>query len=170
MTRRARSAQVLLTAGLLLAVAAPSPGAGAGAPAPQSVEGAFDAPAPADTAGSGALAGGAAAASALPEVEIQETAAQIGTRLRCPLCRNQSVTESPSRIARGMQAEIRQLLREGMTPDEVEAYFVDAYGPWILLNPPADGMGLVVYVVPPLIFLGGGLFLLLRLRAARSAA
>lgn len=109
----------------------------------------------------------AAVAEARDE-ELDALAADIGNRLRCPVCRQQSVTESPSQIAREMQALIREKLAAGETPDEIVAYFVDAYGEWILLQPTARGANLLVYVLPALAFLAGLIFLAVRWRRVRD--
>ncbi|MCG8469218.1 MAG: cytochrome c-type biogenesis protein CcmH [Gemmatimonadetes bacterium] len=93
------------------------------------------------------------------EAEIDALTAEIGATLRCPVCRQQSVAESPDRVARAMQGVIRRMLIEGKSPEEIEAYFVESYGPWILLQPKAEGASLWVYLGPALAFaLGGGLF------------
>ncbi len=101
------------------------------------------------------------------DAEIDALAAEIGSGLRCPVCRQQSIAESSARIAREMQALIRGMLVEGRTKEEIEAYFVEAYGPWILLRPRAEGLNVVVYAGPPLAFALGGLVLFLRFRRTR---
>ena len=102
------------------------------------------------------------------EAELDALTAEIGGKLRCPVCRQQSVTESSSRIARDMQALIRDMLIEGRTPEEIEAHFVEAYGPWILLQPPAEGLNLLVYALPAAAFLLGGVWIFLRMRGGHA--
>lgn len=143
--RRARSTAGLLAAALLVAAGAAAQEAGPPDPAIPD----------------------AAVAEARDE-ELDALAADIGNRLRCPVCRQQSVTESPSQIAREMQALIREKLAAGETPDEIVAYFVDAYGEWILLQPTARGANLLVYVLPALAFLAGLIFLAVRWRRMRK--
>lgn len=101
------------------------------------------------------------------DAELDALAAEIGNRLRCLVCRGQSVTESSSRLARDMQSEIRERLARGETPEEIEAFFVESYGEWILLQPPARGVNLLVYVLPAAVLLLG-LFLVLRRIRARA--
>ncbi|WP_428275473.1 cytochrome c-type biogenesis protein [Candidatus Palauibacter sp.] len=100
--------------------------------------------------------------------EIDQRTAEIGATLRCPICRQQSVAESSARIAREMQDVIRTMLMEGRTAEEIEAWFVEAYGPWILLKPRAEGMNLIVYAGPGLAFLLGGFLVARRIRRGRS--
>ncbi len=96
--------------------------------------------------------------------ELDAMVAEIGATLRCPVCRQQSVAESSARISREMQGIIRSMLIDGKTPEEIEAYFVESYGPWILLRPKAEGANLFVYLGPLGAFLLGGLLLAVRLR------
>jgi cytochrome c-type biogenesis protein CcmH len=96
-----------------------------------------------------ALAGPAAAqqpATHATEQEVYEVAA----RLRCVVCQNLSVADSPSEMATQMRTVIRERLAAGERPDQVVAYFVDKYGEWILLEPPRQGFTLLVWVLPPL--------------------
>lgn len=88
---------------------------------------------------------------------LDELTARVAAELRCPVCRNQSVLESSSSLAREMQAEIKRRLARGESPDEVRSYFVSRYGEWILLKPSPRGINLLVYVLPALALLLGGL-------------
>jgi cytochrome c-type biogenesis protein CcmH len=88
----------------------------------------------------------AAAQSAKPVSEdvVHEVAAQ----LRCVVCQNLSVADSPSEMASQMRAIIRERLAAGESRAEVERYFVDRYGEWILLSPPRRGFNLLVWLLP----------------------
>ncbi|GEM_PF-948291 len=98
----------------------------------------------------------------------------VASGLRCPICQGESVADSPSGLAASMRGVIRRQLQEGRTPHQVQQYFVARYGQWILLAPPAAGVGTIAWVGPPAI-LGAGaillIFLLLRWRlGGRPAA
>jgi cytochrome c-type biogenesis protein CcmH len=88
-------------------------------------------------------------------LEARTTA--LAAELRCPVCQGNSIQDSPSELALQMRDVIRDQLRAGKTPDEVRAYFVAKYGEWILLSPKAEGLNLVVYLVPVVAVLIGGL-------------
>jgi cytochrome c-type biogenesis protein CcmH len=88
------------------------------------------------------------------EQEVYEIAAQ----LRCVVCQNLSVADSPSEMAAQMRDVVRERLRAGDSREQVLAYFVDKYGEWILLSPRPRGFTLLVWVIPPLgVALGLGL-------------
>lgn len=97
----------------------------------------------------------ALASSALSAQDLEAQAQAIASRLRCPVCQNESVADSPSALAQQMRALIRTKLRSGEHPDEIVAYFVDKYGEWILLEPPRRGVLWVVWVAPVLALAAG---------------
>ena len=96
--------------------------------------------------------------------ELDALSVQLAAQLRCPVCRNQSVAESSSEIARQMLSVIRERLAEGESPEEVKAYFVARYGAWILLKPTARGINWAVWLLPPVLLLAGALLLWNRVR------
>ncbi|MGH7256720.1 MAG: cytochrome c-type biogenesis protein, partial [Nitrospirales bacterium] len=63
--------------------------------------------------------------------DLEEQARIIASDLRCPVCQNLSVADSPSELARQMRDLIREQLREGKSPEEIKAYFVSKYGEWV---------------------------------------
>src|SRR5919106_4350074 len=104
--------------------------------------------------------------SALPAEtpDLEEQTRVIATELRCVVCQNLSVADSPSEMAQQMRGVIRDQLREGKTPEEVKGYFVSKYGEWVLLAPSTKGFSLVVWVVPFVVLTMGLLIGLVLLR------
>jgi cytochrome c-type biogenesis protein CcmH len=90
------------------------------------------------------LAGAGARAAQVSEQAVHEVAAQ----LRCVVCQNLSVADSPSEMASQMRAIVRERLEAGETPEQVREYFVQRYGEWILLAPRPSGFNLLVWVFP----------------------
>src|SRR5262245_17886752 len=78
------------------------------------------------------------AAQTRPAVN-EDVVHDIAAQLRCVVCQNLSVADSPSEMASQMRAIIRERLAAGESPAEVQRYFVDRYGEWILLSPPRRG-------------------------------
>jgi cytochrome c-type biogenesis protein CcmH len=79
----------------------------------------------------------------------------IASSIRCPVCQSVSVAESPAQQARDMRVIIEQQVDEGRSDDEIIAFFVARYGDWILLEPPARGDTLPLWVLPPLLLVFG---------------
>jgi cytochrome c-type biogenesis protein CcmH len=90
------------------------------------------------------VAGGAVHGATPSEEDVQAIASQ----LRCVVCQNLSVADSPSEMAGQMRDLIRERLRAGDRPEQVMAYFVQRYGEWVLLAPPARGLNLVLWLAP----------------------
>jgi cytochrome c-type biogenesis protein CcmH len=92
----------------------------------------------------------AAVAAAQPPARpvSDETAHQIASELRCVVCQNLSVADSPSEMAAQMRAIVRERLAAGDSPEQVREYFVARYGEWILLAPRRRGFNLLVWGFP----------------------
>jgi len=82
------------------------------------------------------------------QADLEEQVRLVAAQLRCPVCQNLSVAESPSEMAREMRGVIREQLQAGKTPEEIKAYFLSKYGDWILLSPRPRGLSLLVWVGP----------------------
>jgi cytochrome c-type biogenesis protein CcmH len=80
---------------------------------------------------------------------------EVAVQLRCVVCQNLSVADSPSEMASQMRAIIRERLAAGESPAEVQRYFVERYGEWILLAPPRRGFNLLVWLLPLAAVLAG---------------
>lgn len=107
-------------------------------------------------------------ASPLTASSVEEQVREISAELRCPVCQNLSVADSPSRMANQMRDLVRERLEAGESPEAIKAYFVERYGEWILLAPKREGFNLLVWVLPFLGLGGGAVGLLLVLRRWRQ--
>ena len=87
------------------------------------------------------------------ELEARTTA--VASTLRCPVCQGESIQDSPSELAQQMRAVVRDRLRAGESPEEIQAYFVSKYGEWILLEPRMTGLNILLYVFPVVLIVGG---------------
>ena len=96
---------------------------------------------------------------------------EIASQLRCVVCQNLSVADSPSEMASQMRSVIKERLAAGHQPEQVVRYFVDKYGEWVLLSPPRRGFTLLVWIVPAVaVLVGFGIVALLLRRWTRRPA
>ncbi len=93
------------------------------------------------------LVAGAVAAGA-PSADLEARSREIESELRCVVCQNLSVADSPSDLAREMRALVREQLEQGKSRQEILDYFVSRYGEYVLLSPPKRGFNLLVWGLP----------------------
>lgn len=86
---------------------------------------------------------------------LDERVREIASELRCVVCQNLSVADSPSEMAVQMRGIVREQLEQGKSAEEIKAYFVSKYGEWVLLAPPRSGFNLVVWVLPFVVLAAG---------------
>jgi len=84
-----------------------------------------------------------------------DRAYQLEQRLRCPVCKSVSIAESPSETATAMRQAVQEQVTAGRSDEEVVDYFRARYGDWVLLDPPARGRTLLLWLLPALGVLGG---------------
>jgi len=106
----------------------------------------------------------AAVSPAAQQIELEDQVRAIAADLRCPVCQNLSVADSPSELAQQMRSIIEQQLKEGKSPEQVRAYFVSKYGEWVLLAPKPRGFNLLLWVLPYFALVGGIVFVIFFVR------
>ncbi len=83
----------------------------------------------------------------------------IAKQLYCPVCENIPLDVCPTQACIQWRQTIREKLTEGWDEAQIKAYFVDQYGDRVLAEPPRRGLNLLVYIIPPLAFVGGAFIL-----------
>ena len=77
-----------------------------------------------------------------------DRAYELEQRLRCPVCKSVSIAESMSDTALAMRATVEEQIEAGRSDEEIIAYFTDRYGRWVLMDPPATGDTLLLWLIP----------------------
>jgi len=86
----------------------------------------------------------------------------IARQLYCPVCENIPLDVCPTTACAQWRELIRQMIAQGDSVDTIKNYFVVHYGTRVLAEPPSNGINLLIYILPPLIFLAGA-FLVYRI-------
>lgn len=94
---------------------------------------------------------------------------EIASLLRCPVCQGLSIADSPSEMAVNMKAQVRSMLERGFTREQIENYFVRAYGEFVLLEPKFEGVNALVWLLPIAALLGGAAIVAKKLRKLSNA-
>ncbi len=93
--------------------------------------------------------------------ELQARYEKIIGEVRCLKCQNQTIKDSNAFLASDLRREIRRLLEEGKTDNEIYDFLVARYGDFALYRPRTSGRTLILWIAP-IIFLMFGAFSLWR--------
>lgn len=105
------------------------------------------------------------------DATLEAEARQIETEVIAPCCWSQQVSVHQSPAADQMRADIRAMLADGRSHDQVLEAFVAEYGERILAVPRARGYKLSLYVLPVVLLVASALVLglIVRRMAGRAA-
>ena len=99
------------------------------------------------------LSGAPLRAATAPDLDDQTRA--IATELRCVVCQNLSVADSPSEMAQQMRAIVREQLQAGKSPEQIKDFFVSKYGEWVMLKPKTTGISALLWILPYVVLVLG---------------
>jgi len=94
-----------------------------------------------------------------PNVPTDNEVNAIAKQLYCPVCENTPLDVCPTQACSEWRELIRERLASGWDEKQIKAYFVDQFGDRVLATPPARGINWLVYIIPPLAFIFGGIIL-----------
>ncbi len=77
---------------------------------------------------------------------------ELVNELRCPKCQNNSIHDSDAELAQDLRELVYQQVKAGASREQVVAFLVERYGPFIHYQPPASAALMILLPV--------GLFLL----------
>lgn len=96
------------------------------------------------------------AISAAQPKTLDQRTLEVAQQIQCPVCNGESVADSPSLKAAEMRSVIRQQLADGRSEQQVLDYFQGVYGNDILESPPQQGFTSLIWLMPVLMLLAGG--------------
>ena len=94
----------------------------------------------------------------------------VAKDLFCPVCESTPLDVCPTQACADWRELIREKLSEGSTPEEVQAYFARQYGDGVLANPPKSGFNLILWLLPVVAVVLGGVFFTRFMRSLRASA
>jgi cytochrome c-type biogenesis protein CcmH len=86
-------------------------------------------------------------------------ARDLSRELRCMVCQNQSIDDSDAPLARDLRLLVRERIATGDNDSQVIEFLVARYGEFVLLKPRFSPHTLLLWLLPPLALIGGGLAL-----------
>jgi cytochrome c-type biogenesis protein CcmH len=96
---------------------------------------------------------------ALDDPALQARYEKIIAEVRCLKCQNQTIKDSSAFLASDLRREIRRMLEEGNTDEEIFDFLVQRYGEFALYRPRASGKTLILWLAPVVLLFGGGIAL-----------
>lgn len=111
-----------------------------------------------------------AAAQTTPGPEFEQRIKNLETELRCLVCQNQTLAESPAGLADDLRREVRTLAQQGKSDAEIKQFLQARYGDFILYKPPVKESTWLLWGGPFLLLLIGVIVfgVILRKRSALS--
>ena len=102
---------------------------------------------------------------------IEQRLISISEEMRCLVCQNESLAGSRSDLANDLRREIRTLIKEGKSDDQIRSFMVERYGDFVLYRPPVKPVTWLLWIGPFVILAIGiaGLFVFLRRRNSSIA-
>lgn len=72
----------------------------------------------------------------------------LGSQIKCPVCQGESIANSPADMARDMMSLVEERVAEGATDSEIVDELLSSYSGAVLLDPPASGATLLLWLAP----------------------
>lgn len=115
----------------------------------------------------------ASAAEALPAAEdpvVEARLLRLAGELRCLVCQNQTIADSHADLAQDLRRQVREMIHQGKTDQEIIDYMTARYGDFVLYRPPLKSTTWLLWFGPGLLVVGAvlGLILVLRRRSRMS--
>lgn len=97
---------------------------------------------------------------------------RVAKQLYCPVCENVPLDVCPTQACAQWRATIREKLEAGWSDQQIKDYFATQYGERVRAEPAARGLGVLVWLLPPIAVAVGAFVVwrFLKQRSARQAA
>ena len=86
---------------------------------------------------------------------VEARLVEISQELRCLVCQNESLASSRAELADDLRREVRDLIRDEKTDEEIKAFLVSRYGDFVLYRPEVKPLTWVLWFGPFLLLLLG---------------
>jgi cytochrome c-type biogenesis protein CcmH len=103
----------------------------------------------------------------LPDPALEARARGLSRELRCMVCQNQSIDDSDAPLARDLRLLVRDRLKAGDSDRQVIDFLTARYGDFVLLNPRFTWRTALLWTLPVVVLLAGGVGLIALFRRRR---
>ena len=84
---------------------------------------------------------------------------KILKNIRCLICQGQSVYDSESEFASSIKLIVDRKIDEGLKEKQIYQFLREKYGDWVIFDPQLNKNTYVLWLLPLLLFLFGGLIM-----------
>ena len=95
---------------------------------------------------------------------------KIHKNLRCLVCQGQSIADSNSEFALTLKMVVKDLIDQGKTEEEIYSFLSDKYGDWILYKPKLSPGNFLLWGLPYLALILGGVIIVFLIRKSSKKA
>lgn len=95
---------------------------------------------------------------------VEQRMVAISEELRCLVCQNESLAASRAELAQDLRREVRTLIRQGRSDDQIRDFLVERYGDYVLYRPRVKPETWLLWAGPFLLMIIGVAILLVYLR------
>ena len=100
---------------------------------------------------------------------VEQRLIAISEEMRCLVCQNESLAGSRADLAMDLRRELRELIKQGKTDEQIKEFMVSRYGDFVLYRPPVKPTTWLLWA-GPFGLMVVGVFALFRYLRRRSAA
>ena len=89
---------------------------------------------------------------------------KILKNIRCLICQGQSVYDSESEFASSIKLIVDRKINEGLKEKQIYQFLREKYGDWVIFDPKLNKNTYVLWLLPLLLFLFGGVIMIKKLK------
>lgn len=93
----------------------------------------------------------------LANPQQESRARALSSELRCLVCQNQSIDDSDASLAQDLRRLVRERITAGDSDAQIRTFLVARYGEFVLLKPPVTLQTYLLWGLPGIALLLGGL-------------
>jgi cytochrome c-type biogenesis protein CcmH len=86
---------------------------------------------------------------------VEQRLITIAEELRCLVCQNESLAGSRADLAEDLRREVRTLIKQGKSDQEIKDFLVSRYGDFVLYRPPVKPSTWLLWLGPFVFLIGG---------------
>ncbi len=93
---------------------------------------------------------------------------EIYKNLRCLVCQGQSIADSNSDFAQTLKSVVKDKINEGKSKEQIYDFLTSKYGEWIIYKPKFNKYNFLLWFLPYLILVFGGIIIFVLLKKRKK--